>query len=131
MMAQYEGIAPDDPRLEPYWALAEDLDIPVAIHMGPGAPGEPYGGSRAIALASAVRCCWKTCWCGTRSCASTSCTPAIRCSDDLRALLFTHPQVYVDIGGIVYTEPRRPSIAFLRSSSKPAMATGSCSAPTR
>jgi uncharacterized protein len=31
--------------------------------------------------------------------------------DDLRALLFTHPQVYVDISSIVYTEPR---VAFYR-----------------
>ena len=40
--AQYAGIAPDDPRLEPYFALAEELDIPVGIHLGPGAPGTAY-----------------------------------------------------------------------------------------
>src|SRR5687767_13859223 len=28
VMAQYEGITPDDARLEPYWELAESLDIP-------------------------------------------------------------------------------------------------------
>lgn len=39
---QYGGIAPTDPRMEPYWALAEELDIPVGIHMGPGAPGTTY-----------------------------------------------------------------------------------------
>lgn len=39
---QYQGIAPDDPRMEPYWSLAEELDIPVGIHMGPGAPGTTY-----------------------------------------------------------------------------------------
>jgi len=39
---QYNGIAPTDPRFEPYWALAEELDIPVGIHMGPGAPGTTY-----------------------------------------------------------------------------------------
>ncbi|HSQ99616.1 MAG TPA: amidohydrolase family protein, partial [Sphingomicrobium sp.] len=44
IMAQYEGIAPDDARLEPYWALAEELDIPVAIHLGPGAGGDAYSG---------------------------------------------------------------------------------------
>lgn len=39
---QYIGIAPDDERMEPYWALAEELDIPVAIHMGEGLPGATF-----------------------------------------------------------------------------------------
>jgi hypothetical protein len=34
----YYGLSPDDPRLEPYWALAEELDVPVGIHTGRG-PG--------------------------------------------------------------------------------------------
>lgn len=36
---QYAGIAPDDERMEPYWALAEELDVPVGIHLGEGPPG--------------------------------------------------------------------------------------------
>ena len=35
-------------------------------------------------------------------------------ADRMRALMFSHPQVYVDIGGIVYTEPRPVFYAFLR-----------------
>ena len=35
---QYHGVSPSDPALEPYWALAEQLDLPVGIHMGAGAP---------------------------------------------------------------------------------------------
>lgn len=31
---QYGGTGPDNPKLEPSYALAEELDIPVAIHMG-------------------------------------------------------------------------------------------------
>jgi hypothetical protein len=42
---QYMGIAPDDPRLEPYWALAEKYDLPVAIHMGMSEPGIAYDSS--------------------------------------------------------------------------------------
>ena len=39
---QYPGISPNDARLDPYWRLAEEFDIPVAIHMGPGPPGVAY-----------------------------------------------------------------------------------------
>lgn len=113
IMAQYEGISVDDPRMGPLWALAEELDVPVAIHMGPGEPGQPYsGGGYRVALGDPlllepvlVR------------------HPKLRVSvmhagypmaDRMRALMFSHPQVYVDIGGIVYTEPRPVFYAFLR-----------------
>src|SRR6266581_7140718 len=43
--AQYNGLSPADDSLEPYLALAEELDIPVGIHMGEGPPGGPYLGS--------------------------------------------------------------------------------------
>ena len=42
---QYAGLPPDDERLEPIWALAEELDIPVGIHIGPGPPGVKYLGA--------------------------------------------------------------------------------------
>lgn len=39
---QYLGLSPNDPTLEPYFALAEELDIPVGVHMGISAPNTPY-----------------------------------------------------------------------------------------
>ena len=36
---QYQGMSPSDPAVEKYFALAEELDIPVAIHMGTGGSG--------------------------------------------------------------------------------------------
>jgi hypothetical protein len=36
---QYVGMSPADPRMDPYWRLAEELDVPVGIHIGPGPPG--------------------------------------------------------------------------------------------
>jgi hypothetical protein len=36
---QYEGLSPSDPSVDRYFALAEELDIPVAIHMGTGGSG--------------------------------------------------------------------------------------------
>lgn len=42
--AQYMNVAPNDPRLEPYYALAESADLPFGIHLGIGAPGIAYPG---------------------------------------------------------------------------------------
>lgn len=36
---QYEGLSPSDPSVDKYFALAEELDIPVALHMGTGGSG--------------------------------------------------------------------------------------------
>lgn len=42
--AQYEGLSPSDLLLDPYFALAESLDVPVGIHTGVSFPGTPYAG---------------------------------------------------------------------------------------
>lgn len=111
---QYAGIAPDDARMEPYWALAEALDIPVGIHLGPGPPGVIYLGAQ-----------------GYRARLHSPLTmeevlvrhPRLRVYlthagypmlDDLLAVMYAHPQVYVDVGVIVYTQPREAFYRYLR-----------------
>ena len=42
---QYLGMSPADPRMEPYWQLAEEFDVPVGIHIGPGPLGIAYESS--------------------------------------------------------------------------------------
>ena len=42
MAPQLLGISPADARFEPYWALAEEFDLPVAVHMGSGPPNAAY-----------------------------------------------------------------------------------------
>jgi len=36
---QYQGLSPSDPSVDQYFALAEEFDVPVAIHMGTGGSG--------------------------------------------------------------------------------------------
>ena len=102
---QYQGAEPGDPRFEPYLALAEQLDVPVSIHVGTGPPGAPYLGfpdyrarlhSPLLIEEALLR------------------HPKLRVSlmhagwpmlDDLLATMWTHPQVYVDVGAIGFALP--------------------------
>ena len=49
--AQYEGLSPSDPALDPYFALAEELDVPVGIHTGTSFPGTPFSGTPRFRVA--------------------------------------------------------------------------------
>ncbi|MEE2690727.1 MAG: amidohydrolase family protein [Pseudomonadota bacterium] len=40
MLFNYVGIAPDDPRMDPYWALAAKYDVPVFVHINRGPPAQ-------------------------------------------------------------------------------------------
>jgi predicted TIM-barrel fold metal-dependent hydrolase len=105
-MAQYEGITPSDARLEPYWALAESLDVPVGIHIGPGGPGDPYRGSPGYRARNSSALGLEDVLVRHPRLRVYIMHAGYPLIDDLRALLFTHPQVYVDISSIIYTEPR-------------------------
>ncbi len=111
---QYSGIAPDDERMDPYWALAEELDIPVGIHIGTGPPGVIYLGAE-----------------GYRARMHSALTieevlvryPRLRVYimhagfpllDDLLTVMYTHPHVYVEVGIIVYSQPRAVFYRFLQ-----------------
>lgn len=112
--AQYRGLSPDDPSLEPLYALAERLDVPVGIHMGYGAPGGPYWlypkyraalGNPLLLEELLVR------------------HPKMRVyvmhagmpmTDEIIMLLNAHPQVYVDISADNWGVPRKEFHFILR-----------------
>lgn len=103
---QYAGIAPDDERMEPYWALAEELDIPVGIHVGPGPPGVIYLGSTGYRARLHGPLTMEPVLVRHPKLRVYVMHAGFPMLDDMLALLYAHPQVYVGVGVIDYTQPR-------------------------
>src|SRR5262249_53879972 len=119
---QYPGISPNDSRLDPYWQLAEEFDIPVAVHMGPGPPGVAYDSAPVPFKSPNYR--------------MALCDPLLMEEVLLRhkklrlyvmhagwprleamlALLYAHPNVYVDVAALSAEPlvPRANYLGFLR-----------------
>lgn len=114
VMAQYEGIPADDPRLEPYWALAEELEIPVGIHLGAGGPADPYFGSPGYRARNSSALRMEDVLVRHPKLRVYLMHAGYPFLEDLRAVLFTHPQLYVDISMIVYGEPRAAFYRYLQ-----------------
>jgi predicted TIM-barrel fold metal-dependent hydrolase len=110
---QYEGYSASDSAFEPYLAMAERLDIPVGIHVGCGPPGAPYIFAKnyraklhsPLLLEEALLRHPKL-----RVYAMHAGWPML---DDMLATLYTHPQLYVDVGVICYMIPRKEFYFYL------------------
>lgn len=112
---QYGGIHPDDPRMEPYWRLAEELDLPVGIHLGPGGPGEPYLGNSAYRASLQSALTLENVLVRHPKLRVYIMHAGYPMLDDLLALLFTHPQVYVEVSMLSNVEPRPAFYRYLRT----------------
>jgi len=103
---QYDGILPNDPRMAAYWALAEELNIPVALHLGEGYPGAPYDedGTYRVGLGSPllledvlVR------YPALRLYVMHYGSPLV---DEMIGIMYAYPNVYIDVGGNLWPYPR-------------------------
>jgi uncharacterized protein len=112
--AQYEGLAPNDPSLFPFYALAEELDIPIGMHLGEGPPGAAYNFypnyraalGRPLLLEEVLIKYPKL-----RIYVMHAGWPLI---EEMMAILYSHPQVYVDIAGENWGHPRKEFHRYLQ-----------------
>ena len=112
--SQYSGLSPADESLQPYFALAEELDIPIGIHMGEGPAGAAYVGmpkyrarltSPFLLEEVLIR------------------HPRLRVYvmhygsplvDEMLAMLYSYPQLYVDVACNDWSLPRKEFHNHLR-----------------
>jgi predicted TIM-barrel fold metal-dependent hydrolase len=112
--AQYRGRSLADAAYEPYFALAEELDLPVGVHLGEGPPGAPYLDdpryrarlTSPFQLEDVLVRHPKL-----RVYVMHYASPLV---DEMIALLFSHPQVYVDIAQNDWGFPRAHFYSQLR-----------------
>jgi predicted TIM-barrel fold metal-dependent hydrolase len=109
VVSQYRGLIPNDPRFEPFFALAEELDKPMSVHVGLGAPGShefrmglghPLFFEDALVRHPKLRLC--------------VCHAGYPFLEEMIALLYYYPQVYVDVAFIDWYLPRREFQTYLR-----------------
>jgi uncharacterized protein len=112
---QYQGIGPNDPKMEPIWALAEELDIPVGLHTSLGPARTPYTccpkfrtslGNPALLEEVLIR------------------HPKLRVYlmhagfpylQETIAIMLMYPQVYADLGVLDWSRPREEFHEHLRA----------------
>lgn len=114
IVSQYAGIAPNDPRLEPYFALAEELDVPVAIHIGPGPPGVTRIGSPKYRAALSNPLVLEDVLVRHPKLRLYVMHAGWPMGDHMVALMLTHPSVYVDVGVIDFAWPRAEFYSYLK-----------------
>jgi predicted TIM-barrel fold metal-dependent hydrolase len=104
---QYQGISPSDMRVDQFFALAEKMDVPVAIHMGTGGSGRAnvampdFRGSAGNPLLLEELLARHP---KLRVQVMHAGYPMI---DNMLTLLQANSHVYVDIAGLIWSYPRK------------------------
>lgn len=112
---QYAGIAPDDAGFEPYLAMAEELDIPVAYHMTAALPpNAPYTGSRKDRSRLGDPFLLEEMLIRYPKLRLYVMHAAYPLTDAMIAMMISYPRLYVDTGGMCWALPRTEFYHHLR-----------------
>jgi predicted TIM-barrel fold metal-dependent hydrolase len=107
--SQLAGLSPTDPALEPYFGLAEELDLPVLIHtagLGPRLPDFRSSLGNPLLLEEVLvkhprLCLW----------VENAGFPFL---EEMTILMYQYPQVYADLSTITWIIPREAFHDYLR-----------------
>jgi predicted TIM-barrel fold metal-dependent hydrolase len=107
---QLNGVPPNDPALEPYFALAEELDVPVLIHtegIGPYMPGFRTAAGNPVLLEDALVRHPKL-----RLFVENAGYPY---RGEMIAMMYQYPQLHADVSTISWVIPRAALYDYLEA----------------
>ncbi|CAN5495583.1 amidohydrolase family protein [soil metagenome] len=107
--AQLAGIAPNDPRLDPYFTLAEEFDVPVLIHTE--GIGPPLSSFRSAAGSPLLLEEVMVNHPNLRIFVENSGYPFL---DEMIAVMYQYPQLYGDVSTITWIIPRSAFYDYLK-----------------
>jgi predicted TIM-barrel fold metal-dependent hydrolase len=111
---QYGGISPSDPRVDAVWKVAEELDVPMQIHMGPFPPGWSQTVNPSLRSAMGNPLLLEDALARhpkARVYVAHAGWPHV---DAMLAVLHQYPELYADLGWIDWSLPRPEFHAFLK-----------------
>lgn len=111
---QYAGVAPNDPRLEPYFKLAEELDVPVGIHMGLGPPGIAQHPPAQFRMAAGAPLLLEDVLARHPTLRLYVMHAGWPLGEEMIALMHAFPAVYVDLGVINWYLPQVEFYSYLQ-----------------
>jgi len=106
--SQYQGVAADDPRLDPIYALAVEFDVPVHIHVAGLGGSEDFptqlGNPQRLAPVLAK-------YPGLRIYLENAAWPYL---EEVTSLMYQYPTVHADISTILHLTPRGTAMRYLQ-----------------
>ena len=102
----YAGLSPQDAALEPYFALAEELDLPVALHMGTSGGLASYNCCPNYRMALNDPLLLEDVLLRHPKLRIYVMHAGWPFSERMLALMAAHPRVYIDVGVISWVRPR-------------------------
>jgi hypothetical protein len=102
---QYEGLSPSDMSVDKYFGLAEELDIPVAIHMGTGGSGRANITSPKFRGSMGNPLLLEELLARHRKLRVQVMHAGYPMIDNMLTLLQANSHVYVDVAGLIWSYP--------------------------
>jgi len=104
---QYQGISPSDTSVDRYFALAEQLDIPVGVHMGTGGSGRANISSPKFRGSMGNPLLFEDVLARHPKLRLWIMHAGYPMIDNLLTLLQANSHVYVDVAGLIWSYPRK------------------------